>query len=346
MYSHVMPNNDFNLRQLAAWVPQWKIINPIEDEITALWQRLKTLRAAAAEARAALILSSPIELTDLEVRFWTKVIIVDDDDSCWSWTGSIRPVQGEEYGQFKWENPVTGKTESSGAHRVSFFLTNGCLPDHARHACDNPICVRPSHIINGTHADNMADRNRRFGFKSMPKGPESHKPHDQHGEANSIAVLTDEIVREARTLYAAGLSDREISERFGIDPATLGYAIRGETWDHITDPPAITERRSNGGKLTRTQIKEIKAARAAGESTVSLGERYGVTSSNISYLTRDKTVPPKERIRRNLTDRQVREIRAKRNAGVPLKDLVPEYGISMGMISHIAHGRAYAHVSP
>lgn len=330
-----MPSNDTHLRQLAAWVPQWKVLDPIEDEIATLWQRLKTLRTVASETRAALIKSSPVTLTELEIRFWSKVAIVDDDKSCWDWTGSTRPVRGEEYGQFKWENPVTAKTESTGAHRVSFFLTNGCLPNHARHTCDRPICVRPSHLLDGTHQDNMRDRRERGKYGGRL----------QVGELNDSFVLTDEIVIEARQMAAEGATHTDLAEHFGKQRATLSYAITGRTWSHLDAIAAPVEPRRGGGKLTRVQIEEIRATRAAGETTVSLGATYGVTPSAISYLTRDKTKPPRKQVRRNLTDDQVRDIRERRGRNVPLKDLAAEYEVSVGLISQIQHRRAYGHVS-
>ena len=58
-----------------------------------------------------------------------------------------------------------GNTEY--AHRLGWKIQNGELPDGANvlHRCDNPPCVRGSHLFLGTIADNNADmkaKGRKF----------------------------------------------------------------------------------------------------------------------------------------------------------------------------------------
>lgn len=334
LYDYGMVSTDTELRALATWTPGWRELAPIENEITKVWKHLKELRVQAADLRLKLSKNCPISLDDLEMRFWTKVVIVDDETSCWKWNGASRNVNGEDYGLFKWKNPSSGKHEAVGAHRVAFLLTNGYLPEVGRHTCDNPICVRPSHIIDGTHLDNMRDRHERGRYG---------KPRDQRGEQNASNVLTEEIVREARRLYVNGLSDAAIGKRFEVSGATIGFAIRGRSWAHITDPPPVTERRKNGGKLTATQVEEMKKLRAKNVSLKIIAEQYGVSASNVSYMTKDKTKSVK-RPKRKLTDEEVRSIRELRARNVLLKDVAVQYGISVGMVSHIVNGRAYQHV--
>lgn len=53
------------------------------------------------------------------------------------------------------------------AHRLSYFLSTGDLPDVVRHKCDNPPCVNPDHLLGGSQKENihdMIERGRdRFG---------------------------------------------------------------------------------------------------------------------------------------------------------------------------------------
>lgn len=49
------------------------------------------------------------------------------------------------------------------AHRLAYALANGPIPPEAilRHICDVPACVRPDHLVPGTHEENMRDRKTR-----------------------------------------------------------------------------------------------------------------------------------------------------------------------------------------
>lgn len=100
----------------------------------------------------------------LEERFWEKV---DKTGDCWEWTG-FKNRQG--YGQFQ----VSTKN-GQPAHRVSFELANGKIPDgmHVCHKCDNPPCVRPDHLFLGTPSDNMKDMVKK-GRNISPNALKTH----------------------------------------------------------------------------------------------------------------------------------------------------------------------------
>lgn len=73
---------------------------------------------------------------------------------CWGWAGTKN-------------NHGYGKLGKLYAHRVSYERLFGPIPAGMEilHRCDNPPCTNPSHLMVGTHADNMADwrAKRRVG---------------------------------------------------------------------------------------------------------------------------------------------------------------------------------------
>ena len=79
-----------------------------------------------------------------------SVGFVVDGDGCWLWAGG---VSGNGYGAFYHDGLTTL------AHREAWEIENGPIPSGLEilHSCDRPLCVRPDHLMPGTHRQNMAD---------------------------------------------------------------------------------------------------------------------------------------------------------------------------------------------
>ena len=151
--------------------------------------------------------------SDIE-RFWSKVDKSGGDNSCWHWTNA-RDSCG--YGKF-WFIDYT-----MPAHRFSWFLVNGKIPQHQPficHKCDNPSCVNPSHLFAGDSDDNILDM--------MIK--------DRHlkGEDNGAARLTNAQVNQIRKLYATGATtSRKLGRQFNVGKSTILRILRGKCWAHL-----------------------------------------------------------------------------------------------------------------
>jgi len=76
-----------------------------------------------------------------------------------------------------------------------FYLTNGYYPPVVRHTCDNIKCINPSHLLGGTHLDNMNDRSKRGRTHN-------HIPEDQWQEVLRLRKL--------------GLQMKEIASKLNI----------------------------------------------------------------------------------------------------------------------------------
>ncbi len=83
----------------------------------------------------------------LATRLWAKVT---RSGHCWLWTGGHN---GRGYGTLK----VDGRMQY--AHRLVWSLLHGPILTgfYVCHCCDQPSCVRPSHLFLGTQSDNMRD---------------------------------------------------------------------------------------------------------------------------------------------------------------------------------------------
>lgn len=165
----------------------------------------------------------PVEAQPLEERFWSKVRI---GDGCWEWTAAI---DHRGYGKIWVGSKRDGTWRMAAAHRVAWELANGPTGElHVLHQCDNPRCVRPSHLFLGTHGDNMRD--------CVEKGRHgtTRKPHRiARGERNSHAKLTADDVRAMRSSHARGEAISAIAREYGLSPQGARAAVLGLTWRHL-----------------------------------------------------------------------------------------------------------------
>jgi len=148
-------------------------------------------------------------------RFWEKVHKQDGDDACWLWTAAL---YSNGYGHF-----TISKTEHVLAHRYSYLLANGTIDPTLKvlHSCDDPKCVNPSHLSQGTQQKNMADMHeRQRGRKNYVRG-----------EKAPSAKLSAEQTREIRERYGkGGVTYAELAAEFGVAKTTIGALVRGQTW--------------------------------------------------------------------------------------------------------------------
>lgn len=74
----------------------------------------------------------------------------------------MRRGSGKDYGVFRVKRD--GQMIVLRAHRLALTLMLGFEPEMACHTCDNPPCIRPSHLYAGdaqSNADDMIARGRR-----------------------------------------------------------------------------------------------------------------------------------------------------------------------------------------
>lgn len=154
----------------------------------------------------------------LRERFEARVS-PEPNTGCWLWLGRVNPAG---YGVID----LPGHDGPPAlAHRVSFEIYRGPLTECALHRCDQPCCVNPRHLFEGTQLDNIADMLAKGRHRCGPGTP---------GEANPFALLTAADVREIRRLSEAGVSQHEIARRLGaVSRGAVSNVLLRKTWGHV-----------------------------------------------------------------------------------------------------------------
>lgn len=145
-----------------------------------------------------------------------------DHDGCWPWTKGVKVTRcGHRRGVFN----------AGGAHhfaaRFAYVIAHGLIPVGMLvcHTCDNPICVRPSHLFLGTHRDNAID--------CLTKGrhPSQTGTHNvARGQLHPCAKLTAEQVAEIRNTWSPGYGKGRLAKTYGVSLGAIKSILTGRSW--------------------------------------------------------------------------------------------------------------------
>lgn len=142
--------------------------------------------------------------------------VPEPNSGCWLWTGAIA---GEKmrYGRYR----------NIPAHRYSYELHVGPIERGKIicHKCDNPYCVNPDHLWQGTHKENTEDMVRKGRAAFINSGT------FVNGEQHRRARLTAEL---ALDIAARHQSSRAAAKEYGVHRSLIQDVRAGRTWAHVT----------------------------------------------------------------------------------------------------------------
>lgn len=188
-------------------------------------------------------LTFPVRINNIQLsaevlrRFWNKV----------RFNGPI-PRHRPELGQcWIWNRGQSGITHRQisidgrliGAHRVAYAIAYGVDPGDlfVCHHCDNPPCVRPTHLFCGPAAANSADMvskgrvasGERQGVYTQPWTKRTCETHGMH-------KLTAEEVRLIFTALREGtMSRHQLASRYSVSKRTIQFIDQRKIWRPVTD---------------------------------------------------------------------------------------------------------------
>lgn len=105
-----------------------------------------------------------------------------------------------------------------------------------RHTCDNPMCINPDHLIDGTHADNVRDR--------VSRG------RTARGINNGRAKLRLETIRHIIE-HELHMADADLAKKYNVTRRVFYDIRRGKTWRQISH--LVPDRFKVDGNKRRTE---------------------------------------------------------------------------------------------
>lgn len=131
----------------------------------------------------------------------------EKSEGCWIWQGRI--VKG--YG-------VLFYKKNLGAHRFSYLIHKGKIEKGLLicHHCDNPLCVNPEHLYQGTPKQNTQDA---YARKRMLVGEKHH-----------YAKLKEE---EVKLIFSSNAKGVDLATKYNVSEDTVSRIRTGKLWKSV-----------------------------------------------------------------------------------------------------------------
>lgn len=179
---------------------------------------------------------------------------------------------------------------------------------HICHKCDNPICVNPSHLFEGTAKQNMEDRNAKGRQKGGATGPRV----PLIGEKHRSAKLAERDVLYIRTNHSFEKRNaRALAAHFGVSPQIIYRIVHGYTWN-----------REGKSRVGDAEISQARREYANGYSTLQLAARYGMSCSSMYDAITGRTwkhVPGSIKVRRSPQESARMRRAMLKTSGMPIR---------------------------
>lgn len=145
-------------------------------------------------------------------QFWAKVTTTE---GCWEWSGAL----SHGYGVF---------AGGHGAHRLSYSMAYGEIPGglDVCHRCDNPKCVRPSHLFLGTQLENTTDAVNKGRMAYGTRNAWFTQPEAMR-RRKTRRTLTQAEVEDVRLRLNAGQSQQQIAVAYDCTRSAISLIANG-----------------------------------------------------------------------------------------------------------------------
>lgn len=267
---------------------------------------------------------------DILDRFWSKVNVTDDPQSCWEW---IAARNKEGYGFIGINRKI------KGAHRVAYELTYGPIPEGlcVCHRCDNPSCVNPAHLFLGTQSENVADRVAKGRIRvekkqnqptaireKYPKKDIAHRFWSKVNKTENADVCWEWIACKDRSNYGVIRIDGKT-----VKAHRVAYEL---SYGKIPNGLGVLHRCDNPPCCNPTHL-------FVGNHAENMADMFAKGRRDNAKIRGSKQAFAK------LNEQQVVAIRDEyAKGGITQKELAIKYGVSQPTIGDVIHKRWWKHI--